>query len=102
MRIETAMRYRRGTKVEGLEGRTRRIEVIGRLVGDGLVEARIRITIKPKVVGERHSGSDGDEPRKKRAKVPTWSDAIEGLIDANIDLRQSRPSNGGRGRKRRR
>lgn len=51
---------------------------------------------------ERDSESDSDEPRKKRAKVPTWSDAIEGLIDANIDLRKSRPSNGGRGRKRRR
>ena len=53
-RIETAMLDRRGTKVEGLEGlegRTRRVEVIGRLVGDGRVEARVRVTIKPTVVG---------------------------------------------------
>ena len=51
MRTETAIGYRRGTKVMDLVGRTRRVEVTGRPVEDGLVETRGRITIRPKVIG---------------------------------------------------
>ena len=51
MRIETAIGYRRGTKVMDLVGRTRRVEVTGRRVEDGLTEIRVGITIRPKVVG---------------------------------------------------
>ena len=38
----------------------------------------------------------------KRANVPTWRDAIEGLIDENIGRRQSKSGNSGRGKRRRR
>ncbi|MCH2180025.1 MAG: hypothetical protein MK106_14605 [Mariniblastus sp.] len=51
-----------------------------------------------------HGDEFGVDDSPKRGKVPTWMDAIEGLIDENIDRHQSRSNGGGggRGRKRRR
>ena len=48
MRIETVMRHPSGTTIVVW---TRRVEVTGRRVEDGLTEIRVRITIRPKVVG---------------------------------------------------